>query len=483
MRLTRIYLGLPLVLSLVSVLPGCAAVAVDPQGGFPEVATIVKERTAQDVSWTPGATDDAATAETVKSLLDGGLDAEDAVKIALVNSRDLRAVYADLGVAQADLVQASLLHNPVLDAGVGLPVGGGGVDVALGVAMDVIDLLYTPMRKRVAAAALEETQLRVAAAILDLAWRAETAYRRYQADEQMLEMRRQIAESAAASFDFARRLREAGNITELDLASEQALAEEAKLDVRLAEVEVQTSREQLNSILGLWGEEAAWQLAAKRMPDPPEQALDVDAVEARAIEASLDLKADESRVVALGEQLGLDRASALFPEVLLGGRGDRDAPEWEPGPSLLVPLPIFDQGQARIARARAELQRALDARYALAVRIRALARAARDRVQGYRERALYYRDVQLPVRARVVEQAQLEYNAMQISPIDVLRVKEQQIESAARYIDSLREYWLARADLTMILAGRVPPSEALVQPTAPIEGLRRFPFPTIQGGL
>ncbi len=462
---------------------GCTAIAVDPTGGFSEVAAIVKERSSQEILWSPGSDDDGATVEAVRQLLEGGLGEEDSVKIALVNSRDLRAVYADLGVAQSALVQASLLHNPVLDAGVGLPIGGGGVDVALGIAMDVIDLLYTPLRKRVASAALEETQLRVAAAVLDLAWRAETAFRRYQADEQMLEMRRQIAASTAASFDFAGRLRQAGNITELDLSSEQALAEESKLDVRLAEVVAQTSREQLNAVLGLWGADCAWKLASSRMPDPPEQAMDTERVEARAIEASLDLKADESRIVALGEQLGLDRASVLFPEVLLGVRGDRDAPEWEPGPTLLIPIPLFDQGQARLARARAELQRALDARYALAVRIRALARAARDRAQGYRERALYYRDVQLPVRARVVEQAQLQYNAMQISPIDVLRTREQQIESAARYVDSLREYWLARADLTMILAGRVPPSDALISPSAPIEGLRRFPFPTIQGGL
>jgi cobalt-zinc-cadmium efflux system outer membrane protein len=463
-------------------LGGCTAVAVDPQGGFPTVASIVKERTTQEVSWTPGAGDDPATVDAVRSLLDGGLDAEGAVKISLMNSRDLRAVYADLGVAQADLVQSSLLHNPVLDAGVGLPVGGGGVDVALGVAMDVIDFLYTPLRMRVTAAALEETQLRVASAVLDLAWRAETAFYRHQADEQMLEMRRQIAASTMAAFDFARRLREAGNITQLDLSSEQALAEESKLDVRLAEVDVRTSREQLNAILGLWGTEAGWKLKASRMSDPPEQPMDLDRVEARAIESSLDLKADASRIVALGEQLGLDRTSGLFPEILVGARGDRDAPEWEPGPSLLIPIPIFDQGQARAARAQAELQRALDARYALAVRIRALARAARDRVQGYGERSLYYRDVQLPVRAQVVQQAMLQYNAMQISPIDVLRTKEQQIESAARYVDSLREYWLARADMSMILAGRVPPSDALVQPTAPLEAARRFPFPTIQGG-
>jgi hypothetical protein len=61
--------------------------------------------------------------------------------------------------------------------------------------------------------------------------------------------------------------------------------------------------------------------------------------------------------------------------------------------------------------------------------------------------ALHCRDVLLPLRAQVLLETQLLYNAMQIGPMDLLRTKEQQIEAAVRYIDALREYWMARADL------------------------------------
>jgi len=461
-------------------LGGCAAVAVDPHAGFPQVAQLVTERAGKEVAWTPGTEETPPALEAVSARLQDGLSEDDAIQIALLNNHELQALYARLGIAQADLVQASLLHNPVLDAATGFPVGGGMVDLNFGAAMDFIDLLYTPLRKRVATAKFEETKLRVAAEVLDLAWRTQTAFSRHQANEQMLEMRRQVAASTAATFELAQRMREAGNLRELDLVAERALAEEAKLDLRLAEIAVRESRETLNAFMGLWGEESqAWTTASVHLPEPPREPLDTERLESRAVERSLDLAAAEQLITAAAENVGLDRASALFPEVVIGGKGERDGPEWEPGPTFTLPLPFFDRGQARMARAQAELRQARELRSALAVRIRAVTRSTRDRLAGHRDRALHYRDVQLPVRERVLRETQLQYNAMQLGPLDLFRAKEQQIEAAVRYIDALREYWMAQADLALILAGRLPPTEPA--PAAPaLEQLPRFPFPTLQ---
>lgn len=461
-------------------LSGCTAIAVDPHAGFPQVAKIVTERAGKEVAWDPGAEEASPTQGVIEVRLKDGLSEDDAIQIALLNNRELQALYARLGIAQADLVQASLLHNPVVDLTTGFPVAGGMVDLGFGVAMDVIDLLYTPLRKRVATAKFEETKLRVTAEVLDFAWRTQTAFYRHQANEQMLEMRRQVAASTAASFALTRQMREAGNVRELDVASERALTEEAKLDLRLTEIAVRESRETLNTLMGLWGEDAErWTVASARLPEPPSDPKDVEHLEAQAIERSLDLAAAEQLIVAAAENVGLDRASALFPEVIVGGNGERDDAEWKPGPTLTLPLPFFDRGQARIARAQAELREARELRSALAVRIRAVARSTRDRLTGHRDRARHYRDVVLPIRARVVQETHLQYNAMQIGPLDLFRAKEQQIEAAVRYIDALRDHWLAQADLTLILAGRLPPTEPA--PAGPaLEQTPRFPFPTLR---
>lgn len=106
-------------------------------------------------------------------------------------------------------------------------------------------------------------------------------------------------------------MREAGNVRELDVASEQAFAEEAKLDLRLAEIALRESREQLNALMGLWGEETqAWAAAPARLSDPPREPLDSERLESRAIERSLDLAAAGHLIAAAAENVGLDRASA-----------------------------------------------------------------------------------------------------------------------------------------------------------------------------
>ena len=62
------------------------------------------------------------------------------------------------------------------------------------------------------------------------------------------------------------------------------------------------------------------------------------------------------------------------------------------------------------------------------------------------------------MQERIVNEAQLQYNAMQIGIFQLLRDREQQIETGVAYVEALREYWLARADLLQIASGRLPVS-------------------------
>jgi cobalt-zinc-cadmium efflux system outer membrane protein len=437
-----------------SFLSGCASVALNR--GFEEVQSDVERRTRAEVVWNNGSELDRHAAEKVRSLLARSLSANDAVQIALLNNRDLQAAYSDLGVAQADLVQAGLLSNPIFDASIMFPVRGGGrPDLEFGAAMNFLNIFYIPLRRRVAAARFEETKTRITGTVLDFAGRVLRAFYNHEADEQMLELRRTVVEALAASFELSRRLQEAGNLSDLDFARERAESEAGKIALRAAEIAARQSREELNVLMGLWGEQLGWQ-SRGRLPaieEPPSEMINIERL---AMERSIEIAAARQRWSTEGEQLGLARWTALVPELSAGPNAERNDGAWEVGPKLDFLIPLFDQGQARNARVLAELRRIENEYYALAVRVRAQARAAGDRLEGAADHALYYRDILLPLHERIVNESQLQYNAMQLSPLQLLRARERQIETAVSYIGALRDYWLARADVDQLLRGRLP---------------------------
>ena len=99
---------------------GCAT--FDQRAGFSEVSTVVEARSGKRVVWNLGTELDAQVDQEVRALLHDTLTVDGAIQVALLNNRDLQALYAELGVAQADLVQAGLLRNPVFDGAVRFPL-------------------------------------------------------------------------------------------------------------------------------------------------------------------------------------------------------------------------------------------------------------------------------------------------------------------------------------------------------------------------
>jgi cobalt-zinc-cadmium efflux system outer membrane protein len=433
-------------------LAGCADAPKD--AGFGDVQRDVAARTGRHVEWDRGSADDHAVSARVREMLAAGLTADEAVQVALLNNRNLQATYEGLGVAQAELVQAGLLRNPVFDADVKFLEGGGGTLVELAVVQDFLDVLFIPARRRVAAAALEARKLSVTGTVMDLEGEVRRAFYDHAAAEMTLELRRTVAAATDASYDLARRLRDAGNITALDLANEQAQHEAAKLDLARAESAVLDTRERLNVLMGLWGPDTNWALR-QRLEDPPAEELATDDVERRAVEASLELAAARQQVEAAGRTLGLQRSLALLPELQAGAAAEREPEgDWGVGPAVSLPIPLFDQGQAKTASARAELRRARRQYVATAVEVRSAARSARNRLVAARDRATYIKKVLLPLRQEITRQSQLQYNAMLVGAFQLLQAKQAEVAAGADYVEALRDYWVARGDLRQVQSGR-----------------------------
>ena len=446
--------------SLGLLLTGCAS--VPSKGGFDEVQQAATQRLGQKVQWNQGTADDKAAAQGVQSLLHRPLTADDAVQVALLNNRRLQATYEELGVAQANLVQAGLLKNPRFSGSFQPSVSSGPVPViGLELTQDFLDLFFVGLRKSIASGEFDAAKARVTAAVLDQAGETRVAFLELQAAEQLLEMRRSVADAAAAAREASQRLFDAGNITQLALANERAGLSQATLDLAWAQAQAIERRERLNGSMGLWGADATTWRVAGRLPELPKEEIDIQGIERRAIGHSLDLAEAKARVQVAAGRAGITQWPAILSDVEVGVISTRENDGfWHVGPSVALQIPLFDQGQARNAAGAAQLRRALQEYVAEAVELRSAARAARDRLVAARERAAYCRDVLLPVRHEVLRESQLQYNAMQIGVFQLLAAKRDEIEAGTQYVESLRDYWMARANLELILAGRNMPGSS-----------------------
>ena len=89
---------------------GCARLSDD--GRFSAVEQAVKERTGADTKWTRSEDEANTVRGRVRELLAKPLGPTEAVQIALLNNPGLQASYAEVGIAEADLVQASRWRGP-----------------------------------------------------------------------------------------------------------------------------------------------------------------------------------------------------------------------------------------------------------------------------------------------------------------------------------------------------------------------------------
>ena len=448
-------------LSLLWFAPVALAVACVPQNaGYEDVRTMVAT-TGHDVRWNH--VDARDTTKEVRAILSEPLTADGAVKVALLNNADLQATFEELGIARGELIRALRLPNPTAEGGLQY-AEGESPDIELSISQDLSELILLPLRSDAAEAEFAAAKLDVAGRVMDLVLEVRKGFYDYIADQQILELRKTVLEALRASAVAAEQIHAAGNMTDLDLASQQVLYEEARVSFSSAEAALATSRERLNALLGLWGPATRWQ-ATGRLPDPVEESM--ESPEARAVSRSVELATLRQRFIAASERATLARTRGLLPELKAGVAFEREGDEWSRGPIAEIELPIFYQGQGEVARAQAEMRREQQRLGATAVRVRAALRAVHVRATTARQRAQYFKDVLLPMRERIVNDTQLQFNAMNTSVFQLLIARRDQIEAGRAYIDALREYWLAKADLEQLLAGRIP-GGAMAGPTTSV---------------
>jgi outer membrane protein TolC len=432
---------------------GCVSSSIDADvGRVRELTRVERLPHVADTDVDPAADDDA------RRLLAQPLDADAAVRVALLNNRELRATLREMGIARGRLIQAGLLPNPRAEAEL-LPERASPLE--LRVEYDITRAVLAPMRAHAAAPELEAARYRAAAAVVELGYRVRIAFYRLQSAEQRLAVAQQVLEGLAASRDAARAMLAAGNVAALNVASEEAAYERARITGAKLELEVATERERVQRLIGAYGDDTKWSVRGE-LPPVPERASTGDTVEARALRASLELRQTRQRLLGLARRAGVTRTEGWLPDIALDVHGlqpEANASpamghDWRFGGGANVSVPLFDRNQGTVTALQAERDALLERYYGMVVEIRSAAREAQSRVTSSLTRARLYQDVIVPAQLRVTEQTLLQYNAMQLGVFQLLAARREQLDVQLAYVETLREYWSSVAELDALLAGK-----------------------------
>ena len=434
------------------VLGGCASFS--PDGGFAAVEKTAKDRLGKDVQiqWARSDADQNSIATRVGELLSKPLTVDDAVQVALLNNRGLQATFQDLGISEAELVQAGRLPNPGFSFG--RSSLGDEREIERGLHFNIARLIAMPLIGQMEARRFEQTKGMVAISVLTLAADTRKAYYNALAAEQTVRYMRQVMQAANASAELARRMEQVGNFNKLQRAREQVFYADASLNFARAEQAQRATRERLTRLLGAWGTQTQFTLP-ERLPDLPKDVMELPDIERVALSQRLDVQGARLAAEQTARNLGLTRTTRFVNVLELGlmRNSSNEAPTqrgWEIG----FELPLFDWGGARVARAEAVYMQTVHRAAETAINARSEVREAYTGYRSAYDIARHQRDEVVPLNQRIAEENVLRYNGMLIGVFELLADARNQIASVNGSIQALRDFWLAQADLDMALIGK-----------------------------
>lgn len=430
-------------------LSGCATFSAD--GGLDNVSSMTNDRTGQSVKLSKPAADANAPSDAVKTLLEKPLTPDTAVQIALQNNKGLQASLAELGVAEADLVQAGRMRNPSFSFG--RMRGGEDIEIERSVMFDLIGIVTMPIRSQIEGRRFEQAKLQAASQAVQLAADTRQAYFNAVAAQQTVKYMEQVQEAANAGAELSQRLARVGNVSKLDQAREQVFYADATAQVARARHNATAARERLTRLLGLWGANTAFKLP-DRLPDLPKAPRDIANIEQLAMEQRLDVQMAKRDAHATASALGLTKATR-FINVLDAGytnKSETGAPRAN-GYEIELELPLFDWSGARTARAEAMYMQSVHRTADLAIRARSQVREAYSAYRTTYDLARHYQSEVVPLRKKISDEVLLRYNGMLASVFELLTDARDQVSSVNAAIEAQRDFWIAETALQAAING------------------------------
>lgn len=470
-------------LSTVAVsISGCAS--VNPRPDYDLASARVEEAVGQPLMFRPG--EQQAARAAVATLLEDGLTAQEAVQVALLNNPKVWAGLLRAGMARADVVQAGLFTNPTVGILLRFPEAGGLADLEASLAQNIADLWMIPARTRAAQRDLDRTILETARETAGIANDTKIAYYNAVGAQRALEISRENVALVEQLLRISEARLEAGAVGSLDVNLVRGQLLRAQVEERNARLTAATARRTLATLLGLDTPADELRLLDP-LPAPTDMAIHVERLVEIARAARLDLRAARDAVAAAEARVELEYAK-VFQNVEIGFELERNARRALPGrniaadtarasiangaltapdiesrgqrrlarseeieailgPGLSLTLPLFDQNQAQIAKAKLAMQEADALLESLQRSVTQETREAVDRVTTAWGVARLYDQQVLPQARTTLELSESAYQAGQTPILNVIDAQRSLLETRQAYVAALQNAASALVDL------------------------------------
>lgn len=279
------------------------------------------------------------------------LDLNSVGLLAVLNDPELRSEWGQIDVAQAQLIQASLLPNPSANLAYGVLIGGPGTAASYAASLSEDIAALVTYRARVSA--VEAHAAEVNAEQLWQEWQVVQKARLLALDlywgHQTIDAQQHELDIVSAAYNKVRGATAAGNLdlgALSPLAAAKAVAEQSLATQQLEELK---SWQELDGLLGL-APDVRFAIAPPQLPPIPSN---IDRLVVSLPEQRPDLVALQLGYRSADEEV---RAAILgqFPAFTLGGSWNSDnTGVRSAGPTATFELPLFNRNQGQIATNKA----------------------------------------------------------------------------------------------------------------------------------
>ena len=450
--------------SITALLGGCASFS--PDSGMSAIQGAASADLGAAVEKVDTIEKGAALQSRVNQLRKKSLSADAAVQVALFKNRGLQASFNELGIAEAQMVAASLPPNPRFS--IARTVARFDLEIERQIVGSIFALATLPARSEIAQDRFRIAQSRTAETVMKLAADTRRQYYRSVAASHIVSELESAREAAATTAELIKRLGESGAINKLDQARDFVFYAELGAQLAQARVQQRVERERLTRLMGLWGDDTRFSLPG-RLPGLPRLNTVRDA-EVEALKRRIDLKIARADLDLLAKSLGLAEATRFVSDVdLLAKRTTaktkipgvddegRSTLEVERAKSrmleLEIEIPIYDFGQTRVALAQETYMQAANKLAEKAVNVRSEAREAYQAWRGTYDVTRLYQGRVLPLRQVIQQESLLMYNGMLIDVTQLISDARARTMSRIAAVNALRDFWLADTDFKHALIG------------------------------